>query len=51
MSDRKGTIIHLMVGLTKKTSYKNNIFLSRLEVLEEILTLKLIFPTMQQKLI
>ena len=47
MSNGKGMIIHLIVGLIKKTLYKNESIL----VLEEILTLKFIFPIIQQKLI
>ena len=53
MSDGNDVIIHLIVGLIKKTL--NEIpwytLLNRLEVLEEILTLKLIFQIMQEKLI
>ena len=45
MSNGKDMIIHLIVGLIKKTLYKNE------SILPEILTLKLIFQIMQQKLI
>ena len=42
----------LKVELMKKVLYKNeNTFLNHLEILEEILMLKLIFQSMQQKLI
>ena len=47
LSNGKGVIIHLIVGLIKKV----NTFLNHLKVLEEILTLKLIFLITQQKLI
>ena len=51
-SNGKNTVIHLIVGLIKKTSYKNDsiLFLNRLEVFEEMLKLKLIFQIIQQKL-
>ena len=51
-SNGKNTVIHLIVGLIKKTSYKNEsiLFLNRLEVFEEMLKLKLIFQIIQQKL-
>ena len=48
MINGKDTIIRLIVGLIKKWV---KTFLNRLEVLEEIFKLKLIFQTMQQKLI
>ena len=53
MSDGKDMIIHLIVGLIKKilNEIPSYTFPSCLEVLEEILTLKLIFQIMQQKLI
>ena len=53
MSNRKDMIIYLIVGLIKNNSYKNEsiLFLSRLEVQEEKLTLKLIFQIMQQNFI
>ena len=52
MSNGEDTIIHLIVGLTNKALYETNqYFLSRLEDLEEILMLKLIYQIMQQKLI
>ena len=53
MSNGKGIIIHLIVGLMKKTLYKNEsiLFLNRLGILEEILTLKLICLIIQQKMI
>ena len=53
MSNGKDMIIYLIVGLIKNNSYKNEsiLFLSRLEVQEEKLTLKLIFQIMQQNFI
>ena len=48
MSNRKDVIVVLRVGLIKKTLLKRP-FLSRLEVLEESLMLKLICLIMQQK--
>ena len=52
MSNGEDTIIHLIVGLIKKTLYETNqYFLSRLEDLEEISMFKLIYQIMQQKLI
>ena len=53
MSNGKDSTIHLIVGLIKKDLEWKwvNTFLSRLEVLEDILMLKLIFQFMQQKLI
>ena len=53
MSNGKDMIIYLIVGLIKNNSYKNEsiLFLRRLEVQEEKLTLKLIFQIMQQNFI
>ena len=53
MSNGKDMIIHLIVELIKRAFHKNEsiFFLNRLEVLKEILTSKLIFQMMQQKLI
>ena len=50
MSNGTSMIIHLIVGLIKKTFCKKwvNTFLSHLEVVEEISTLKLICLIMQQ---
>ena len=50
MWNGKDTTIHLIVGLIKKTLYKNELILSY-AVLEGILMLKIIFQIMQQKLI
>ena len=45
-------IVHLLVGLIKKTLYKHgNTFQINLKTLEEILMFKLICLIMQQKLI
>ena len=42
----------MIAGLIKKTQYKwVNIFLNHMDLLEEILMLKLIYLIMQQKLI
>ena len=53
MSNEKDALINLIVRLIKKNLYKSSVitFLSPLEVLEETLMLKLIFPAMQQNLI
>ena len=52
MSNGKDTIIRLIVGLVKKTLYKNESILSEavLEVLEEILTWQSTCQIMQQKM-
>ena len=45
-------IIHLIAGLRKKILYKiSQYFLNRINLLEQTLTLKLIYLIMQQKLI
>ena len=52
MSNGKDTIIHLTVGLIKKTLYKNQSMLSSsLEVLEKILMLKVDLSNYAKKLI
>ena len=49
MSNGNVIMVYLIVGLIKKTLYKNDSILS--EILEEILMLKMIFQIMQQKMI
>ena len=52
MSNGKDMIIDLIVGLIKNSLYKNKSVLSknRLDILGEILTSRLIFLVMEQKL-
>ena len=43
--------LHLIVGLVKKKLLLVNTFLNHINLLEEALVLKLIYPIMQEKLI
>ena len=51
MLNRKIMTLHLIVGLVKKKLFLVNTFLNHINLLEEALVLKLIYPIMQEKLI